>query len=362
MKDSVILGTGNSRYLKSAIPAGTSWESALAMLIAGTFPIDFNGINEAGFTQVGTPLSKANLLKDATAEALGLTSEAVPDDALNAAILRLGSLDAAVFDHAAVYTWDKYSVAPVLGSDLGKKKVCGGNYESASTTFYYSDSVVVNESGAIELSNPSSVSISYSASSNASVLIGKYINVPSSNYSSQISIGTIYFVPSSASAQANYESTYGYGVTLSALQPVSVGKTFVATVAATTYDAYPIDDMQNGFYYIYKTVEREVPKAAMGSYSGTAASGSSANQTFDLGFTPSIVIVCYSATGAYSMVDASGVFFATLDSPGYFYNASVLEIADGGFLVKSAYRSINGTSQTAGLNNSGITYKYLAIL
>ncbi len=79
MIDSVLKGTGNSRFLKSAVPAGTSWADALAMLRAGTFPIDFNGINNAGFQQVGTPLNKANLLKDATAAQIGLPPSTTPD-------------------------------------------------------------------------------------------------------------------------------------------------------------------------------------------------------------------------------------------------------------------------------------------
>lgn len=81
MINSVLKGTGNSRFLKSAVPAGTSWADALAMLQAGTFPIDFNGINAEGFQQVGTPLNKANLLKDATAAQIGLPPTATPDDA-----------------------------------------------------------------------------------------------------------------------------------------------------------------------------------------------------------------------------------------------------------------------------------------
>lgn len=79
MIDSVLKGTGNSRFLKSAVPAGTSWADALAMLQAGTFPIDFNGINAEGFQQVGTPLNKANLLKDATAAQIGLPTSTTPD-------------------------------------------------------------------------------------------------------------------------------------------------------------------------------------------------------------------------------------------------------------------------------------------
>jgi hypothetical protein len=79
MIDSVLKGTGNSRFLKSSVLAGTSWADALAMLQAGTFPIDFNGINTEGFQQVGTPLNKANLLKDATAAQIGLPPSTTPD-------------------------------------------------------------------------------------------------------------------------------------------------------------------------------------------------------------------------------------------------------------------------------------------
>lgn len=70
MRDSIIKNTGNSRYLKSAISAATTWEQFRAALIAGTLPIDLNGINTAGWQQVGDALSKANLLSDATVSAL----------------------------------------------------------------------------------------------------------------------------------------------------------------------------------------------------------------------------------------------------------------------------------------------------
>lgn len=70
MRDSIIKNTGNSRYLKSAISASATWEQFRAALIAGTLPIDLNGINTAGWQQVGDALNKANLLSDATVGAL----------------------------------------------------------------------------------------------------------------------------------------------------------------------------------------------------------------------------------------------------------------------------------------------------
>lgn len=80
MQNLVHLGTGNSRLMKSNIPAGTTWEQALAMLRGGTFPYDIGGLNQAGISQAGTPLNKDTLLKDATAALYGLGSDAVPDD------------------------------------------------------------------------------------------------------------------------------------------------------------------------------------------------------------------------------------------------------------------------------------------
>lgn len=86
MVDSVIAGTGNSRYLRTSLSASTTWEDALTMLRAGTFPIDLAGINQAGFTTLGTALNSATLLKSAVITALGLDADATPSDAWDAVI------------------------------------------------------------------------------------------------------------------------------------------------------------------------------------------------------------------------------------------------------------------------------------
>lgn len=85
MKNFQAKGTGNSRLLKSSIPEGTTWAEALALLRAGTFPVDFAGFNPAGIQEQGTLLNKATLLQDRTAEALELPQEdPTIDDALYA--------------------------------------------------------------------------------------------------------------------------------------------------------------------------------------------------------------------------------------------------------------------------------------
>lgn len=87
MKDMVPKGTGNSRLLRSNIPADTSHDQLVSMLRAGTFPFDFAGLNDAGIAQQGTPLNKATLLRDETVAKLGIPgvpAEATVDDALMA--------------------------------------------------------------------------------------------------------------------------------------------------------------------------------------------------------------------------------------------------------------------------------------
>lgn len=95
MKDLVTTGTGNSRKLKSSIPAGTTWEEALAMLRDGTFPIDLNGLNAAGVSVAGSAYSKANVLPDALCTELGVSpSTAEPRDAFNALMERTDAVQA----------------------------------------------------------------------------------------------------------------------------------------------------------------------------------------------------------------------------------------------------------------------------
>ena len=55
--------------------------------MAGTLPVDFNGINAAGFQQIGDALGKATLLTDATCMLLDLPDTATPDDAFNKLVL-----------------------------------------------------------------------------------------------------------------------------------------------------------------------------------------------------------------------------------------------------------------------------------
>ena len=84
MQDGIIAGNGNSRYLKTvaeALSLYPTYQDFIAALIPGTFPIDLNPINAAGWVHQGTALNKANLLADVTASSIGLGGDATPNSA-----------------------------------------------------------------------------------------------------------------------------------------------------------------------------------------------------------------------------------------------------------------------------------------
>lgn len=93
MQDLVALGTGNSRLMKSNIPANTTLSQFIQMLNNGTFPYDIGPLNPAGISQEGTPLNKGTMLSDTTAALYGLGVEAVPDDILKGLYRPIGTIE-----------------------------------------------------------------------------------------------------------------------------------------------------------------------------------------------------------------------------------------------------------------------------
>lgn len=157
MIDSVLKGTGNSRFLKSAVPAGTSWADALAMLQAGTFPIDFNGINTEGFQQVGTPLNKANLLKDATAAHIGLPPSTTPDGMFQA----LGNTGELHVWRKTVVSSSEQPAGYTLGDVITNSEIWVENrYEEA--VFHYATSISVSDAGLVSLVGEKTATIGHS--------------------------------------------------------------------------------------------------------------------------------------------------------------------------------------------------------
>ena len=87
MKDFIPNGTGDSRFLKSVADFLTRYPTyadfANAM-VAGTLPVDFNGINPDGVAQMGTPLNRETLLPVELQNMFFLPDDATPADLLQA--------------------------------------------------------------------------------------------------------------------------------------------------------------------------------------------------------------------------------------------------------------------------------------
>lgn len=244
MIDSVLKGTGNSRFLKSAVPAGTSWADALAMLQAGTFPIDFNGINTEGFQQVGTPLNKANLLKDATAAQIGLPPSTTPDGMFQA----LGNT-------GELHVWRKtiasgtgtYSLGAVQEGLHYIKWANNSATSDSSGTFEYGSEIAVNNDGTITgIKNPSTITIKPwdDDATKANVFKGKFIKMISQveTSMSDFKIGEIWWIPADAvmtKGLLNGESNRWY-IAASKRQQV-IG------VPAGTTTTYPVSTNPNAY-------------------------------------------------------------------------------------------------------------------
>lgn len=255
MIDSVLKGTGNSRFLKSAVPAGTSWADALAMLQAGTFPIDFNGINTEGFQQVGTPLNKANLLKDATAAQIGLPPSTTPDGMFRA----LGNTGELHVWRKTVVTTEPTPEVPA-GYNLGTatKTAFLTPTDSSNSAWIYrlsvSKTVSVDSAGNVSMVSPESKDVIVSGNGTISVdnIIGsgnRFFSVTGDSYANRGTINiernVVYYVASG--------TTFTYGILSSrtpsyfnAAQKV-VGYPVTPAIPAGTTTTYPVSTNPNAY-------------------------------------------------------------------------------------------------------------------
>lgn len=205
-------GNGNSRYLKTvgeALSLYPTYEDFLQAMISGTFPVDFNGINKDGWTQLGTLLNKANLLSDTVISTLGLSTgvNSTPNDAFNV-LANIGN----------VHVWRKTVVAEEevpagyrLVDDTTNRNNVGDQTVSNALIFLigdttaelkYSTEITVNENGVVNLN---SVISTNSVPSPVTVLNGKYIQLRYSFGKGPVNLDTnkIYYIPSDATVTLN---------------------------------------------------------------------------------------------------------------------------------------------------------------
>ncbi len=258
MIDSVLKGTGNSRFLKSAVPAGTSWADALAMLQAGTFPIDFNGINTEGFQQVGTPLNKANLLKDATAAQIGLPPSTTPDGMFQA-LGNTGELHVwrktVVYNQPVPEVPGSYTLGASQQLIVATRTTSNTSRGSGIKGALASNSLLVDLAGNVSLKNPGTIDILVTGRGNptetaSAVLSGyTYFMIPDSATGNYCDItmprNTVYFVPSYATYDPA-SMAYGEQSNFNAAQLVT-GVPGTPAIPAGTTTTYPVSTNPNAY-------------------------------------------------------------------------------------------------------------------
>ena len=308
MIDSVLKGSGNSRFLKSAVPAGTSWADALAMLQAGTFPIDFNGINTEGFQQVGTPLNKANLLKDATAAQIGLPPSTTPDGMFQA----LGNTGELHVWRKTVTTAQEipagYTLGDVVTGSFFLGVVNSGNKKRIYT---YATSPKVGDDGTVYIDSTNTITFGRygdSFSTIANTLPGKFvIGTATDGLDMTEPFTVVFYIPSDAQITDPNNTGYAY---VDKYQPV----TGYAKVPAGTTTTYPVSTNPKAYQ------EGDDAKAA-GYVVGDVVTGS-----FSLGTTAGTQTYTYDSTtsldvgddGTVSLQNPSSGSFGTMGglSPG----------------------------------------------
>lgn len=263
-------GNGNSRYLKTvgeALSLYPTYEDFLQAMIAGTFPVDFNGINKDGWTQRGTPLNKANLLSDTVISTLGLSTGAnsTPNDAFNV-LANIGN----------VHVWRKTVVTEEeipagyklvddntdrTLDDVPNALINLGNSNQSTAYVDCADSITISDAGIVSLNNSTRHYSTNDIDSASSWLRGKYIKLFYINDfgnwfgPSQLDQSKVYFVPSSANI-----STSSIIITVDKLQrvdayPAVPPGTHITYLTSTNRNAYQEgDDAKEAGYVLGEVV------------------------------------------------------------------------------------------------------------
>ena len=252
MQDAIMKGNGNSRYLKTvgeALSLYPTYEDFMQAMVAGIFPVDFNGINKDGWTQLGTHLNKANLLSDTVISTLGLSTGAnsTPNDAFNV-LANVGNVH--VWRKTSVSESPYYELGPIESVDL-----LGSGHISQWSTVRSSDSVSVANDGKVSLSNPSTGEwIGYAAYGSTPTgnynFTGKFIQVTGTHESDTTGTsngslpGTflegVYFIPSDAVISQTKKDSNVFKVQCNKAQKVVGYKagTHITYLTSTNRNAY----------------------------------------------------------------------------------------------------------------------------
>lgn len=242
-------------------------------------------------TQVGTPLNKATLLKDATAALYGLGTGAVPDDVL------------AVLGKYKQYWWRRRSINAgwyQVNTTATNRLLKYDLYDDVVYT--YGDSISVSQTnGTITINSPSSMTLRRSTVTvdKLAVLKGKYFKTDL-NQRDHIIAGDIYFVPVYATITRNYDDESG-SADFYTSELTHVTTEYRSTVGNWEYlqssnsSAYPDSGTQDGYEYKYLGAPLDnavnAPRIIAGTYVGTGKYNSALPNTLTFPDTPLFLAV-----------------------------------------------------------------------
>ena len=217
-------------------------------MVAGIFPVDFNGINKDGWTQLGTHLNKANLLSDTVISTLGLSTgvNSTPNDAFNV-LANIGNVHVW---RKTVKTDEKIPATYSLGPEEGKAALTYPQTPSTQASFHYGKTITVDDNGTITINGEQTLSLNSDDSSvqKGNNLKGNFFYCdPSSTIGGENEFetgpGNVYFIPSDATISREPDTYLGGVIYTSKYQevravPAVPPGTHVTYLTSTNRNAY----------------------------------------------------------------------------------------------------------------------------
>ena len=324
----------------------------------------------------GTPYSREQIWKAATAALYGLGPDSVPDDGF------------AYLGKYAQHWWRRRSknlvYAEVL-TPISNTEYAGplGLRVYSSTvvpgTIQYASSIQFNSEGKATLNNPSNKTVSVSYGQNLGSELddfkGKYILGCIKGYNTVTQ--DIFKVAENAEAYSwsgggstifLFKQDYAYLV--SSKQKYVYGEW--EYVQSLDRSAYPDSGEQDGYEYQYLGIPFDnaatAPKIATGSYVGTGKYGSSNPNSLTFEFEPKAIIIIPSSDNGWKNDGNLGVFVYGAQYPSMSFDGT----GQGGSWVVNGVNTVTGWGSNTirwynnsysnrQLNESGYTYFYIAI-
>ena len=229
-------------------------------MVAGIFPVDFNGINKDGWTQLGTLLNKANLLSDTVISTLGLSTgvNSTPNDAFNV-LANIGNVHVW---RKTVKTDEKIPATYSLGPEEGKAALTYPQTPSTQASFHYGKTITVDDNGTITINGEQTLSLNSDDSSvqKGNNLKGNFFYCdPSSTIGGENEFetgpGNVYFIPSDATISREPDTYLGGVIYTSKYQevravPAVPPGTHVTYLTSVNRNAYQEEDDAKEAWYV----------------------------------------------------------------------------------------------------------------